>query len=104
MAVHYWPQDPELIGRDRYRWGEVVGHGGVFSNVRDLARYVAWQCTGQSNFPVRRETLSELHPPVMPMEEGSPHAVTTGWFVYRFPTAVARMVTARRWRFYPNKK
>lgn len=43
LAVHYWPEDNPLKPRQRWRFGEVAGFGGITSTAGDLAKFLAYQ-------------------------------------------------------------
>jgi CubicO group peptidase (beta-lactamase class C family) len=88
MAIHYWKgEDDPPIARERWVFGEVAAHGGVFSSVDDLARYVIFQYTGNPNVRTRPETLAELHTPVVRFEDSGGTQLAIGWFVLKRPAA-----------------
>ena len=88
LALHYWKrEDDPPIARERWKFGEVAGHGGVFSGVEDLARYVMAQYASDANGPLRGETLAELHTPAVRFENSSGTWLGIGWFVLKLPTA-----------------
>ena len=89
VAVHYWKGDGDPpIERERWIFGEGAAHGGVFSCVDDLARYVIYQYAGNAKIRMRSETLTELHTPVVRFEDSTGTWLGIGWFIYyKLPSA-----------------
>jgi CubicO group peptidase (beta-lactamase class C family) len=83
LAVHYWDQDDPRTARERWIFGEVCGHGGVFSSLDDLARFVAWQYSPREDAPLSAESLAELHRPAVANRPDESFGFA--WFLYRLP-------------------
>ncbi|MHC5063286.1 MAG: serine hydrolase domain-containing protein [Planctomycetota bacterium] len=86
MATHYWPEDKERQGRKRWIFGEVVGFGGVFSNLDDLASYIrAWYQGEYGPLGLSAETFETLQTPVIPIDANRGRNMSPGWFIDSFP-------------------
>lgn len=82
MADHHWDRDHPRRAQKRWIFGQIAGHGGVYSTVGDLAHYIAFH-QGMKPGPLGKESLADLHRPRVPLEKDSPHSMGTGWFIHK---------------------
>lgn len=83
IAAHYWVRDEPPVARDPWKFGEVVGHGGVISNMPDLAKYARLQWSTSETAPLDEATRIMLRTPIAETESGD--HLGLGWFVHQMP-------------------
>ena len=85
LAAHYWPEDKELVERERWEFGDVAGFAGLYSSVDDLARFLAAQYDDGEDALLSPAARQFLHAPVADVDPAQHRSMGCGWFVSAFP-------------------